>query len=150
MATWPTITDDSGTGLDGTVLNKALFDLINAYMDGSREVGWALLDTAYVDTGLGYYLVGSHLDNADISLVKIYAATAPTGATLIVDVNKNGTTIFTTQGNRPTIAISGNADDSGTPDVTTVAEGDRLSFDIDQIGSGDAGGNPLLVTIIFT
>lgn len=33
MATFPTITDDSGQGVDGTVLNKALFDAIKTYVD---------------------------------------------------------------------------------------------------------------------
>jgi len=73
--------------------------------------------------------------------VKIYARTAPTGATLIVDVNKDGTTIFTTQGNRPTMAIGEHSADSGTPDVTTLAEGSRLDMDIDQIGSTVAGAD---------
>lgn len=86
---------------------------------------------------------------ATIAKVKVYADTAPTGASLIVDVNKNGTTIFTTQANRPTLAIGQNSDDSGTPDVTSIAEGDRWSIDIDQVGSTEPGGNDLLVTIVL-
>ena len=65
---------------------------------------------------------------------------APTGADLIVDINKNGTTIFTTQANRPTIAIGGF--DSGrveNMDVTSLADGDYLTADIDQVGSTVAG-----------
>ncbi|GAH35802.1 unnamed protein product, partial [marine sediment metagenome] len=85
--------------------------------------------------------------NLTISVVKIYADTAPTGASLIVDVNKNGSTMFTTQGNRPEIVIDGHSDDS-TPDVTALAIGDRLSIDIDQVGSIIAGGADLLVTIV--
>lgn len=73
--------------------------------------------------------------------VKLYARTAPVGAALIVDVNKDGTTIFTTQGNRPSIADGANTGDSGTPDVTTLSEGDRLDVDIDQVGSGTAGSD---------
>jgi len=69
------------------------------------------------------------------------AGTAPTGATLIMDFNKNGTTLFTTQGNRPAIAISGNTDKKTNMDVTTVADGDYLTADIDQIGSTVAGSN---------
>lgn len=76
-----------------------------------------------------------------ITDVRAYLDTAPTGATFIIDVNKNGTTIFTTQGNRPTVAISGNASTTTVPDVTTVAAGDRISLDIDQIGSGTAGSD---------
>lgn len=123
--------------------------VVNAANILKRELGWALLADAYVATGLGYFLVGPNLAGSTISKVKIYAKTAPTGASLIVDVNKNGTTIFTEQGKRPEIAISGNADDSDTPDITSLSEGDRLSFDIDQIGSIIAGGDPVLVTVIF-
>jgi len=83
-----------------------------------------------------------------ISKVKIYADTAPTGASILVDVNKNGVTIFTTQANRPEIAIAGHAADSGVPDVTGLVEGDRVSVDIDQVGSTIPGGSDLLVTII--
>lgn len=67
--------------------------------------------------------------------------TAPTGASLIVDVNLGGTTIFTTQGNRPTIT-SGNTEDlSSTPDVTSIAQNDVLTVDIDQVGSTVAGAD---------
>lgn len=75
--------------------------------------------------------------------------TAPTGATLIVDVNKNGTTIYTTQGNRPTIAISGNTSGTPTtPDVTSLAAGDYLTVDTDQVGSSVAGAD-LMVTVVL-
>lgn len=69
--------------------------------------------------------------------------TAPTGAAILVDVNKNGTTIFTTQGNRPTIAISAKTSTViAVPDVTTFAAlSDVLTFDIDQIGSTIAGAD---------
>lgn len=68
--------------------------------------------------------------------------TAPTGSSLICDVNKNGTTIFTTQANRPTIAASGTATTTEpTPDVTAMATGDYLTVDIDQIGSSVAGAD---------
>lgn len=103
------------------------------------------LGFAYVDTKQAQALIPS---SYTISKVKIYADTAPTGASLIVDVNKNGTTIFTAQANRPEIAIDGHADDSGTPDVTAIAAGDRLSVDVDQVGSTVAGGNDLLVVIV--
>ena len=74
--------------------------------------------------------------------VQLAVGTSPTDADLIVDVNKSGTTIFTTQGNRPTVP-DGDADGIGaaaTPDVTAVAAGDYLTVDIDQIGSTIAGG----------
>jgi|TARA_Y100000034_G_scaffold127890_2_gene181530 hypothetical protein len=67
--------------------------------------------------------------------------TAPTGSTLIVDCNLNGTTIFSNQANRPTIAISGNTDESATPDTTAISDGDYVTWDIDQIGSSTAGSD---------
>ena len=86
-----------------------------------------------------------------ITIVGVRASvnTAPTGASILVDVNKNGTTIFTTQSNRPEIAAAGFTDLSGTPDVTGVSIGDYLQVDIDQIGSTVAGSN-LTVTIEYT
>lgn len=74
--------------------------------------------------------------------------TQPTGASILVDVNKNGTTIFTTQSGRPTVAVSTNTDLSATPDVATLADGDYLTVDIDQIGSTIPGSN-LTVQVIL-
>lgn len=81
---------------------------------------------------------------------RLMVGTAPTGAALLIDVNKNGTTIYSTQGNRPTIAIGANTGGPGaTPDVTTLAAGDYLTVDIDQVGSS-AAGSDLTVSVIVT
>jgi hypothetical protein len=73
--------------------------------------------------------------------------TQPTGSSILIDVNKDGTTIFTTQASRPTIAVSTNTDQGAAPDVTTIADGSYLTVDIDQIGSTIAGAD--LVVQIF-
>jgi hypothetical protein len=80
-----------------------------------------------------------------IRAVRASAGTAPTGATLIVDVNKGGTTIFGTQANRPTIAISGNTNKTTGMTVTTWADGEYLTVDVDQIGSTVAGSDLTVV-----
>jgi hypothetical protein len=72
--------------------------------------------------------------------------TAPTGAAVICDVNKNGTTIYSTQGARPQIAISGFSATGNSPAINTFTIGDYISVDIDQIGSSVAGAD-LTVTI---
>ena len=41
-----------------------------------------------------------------ITNIRANVGTAPTGASLIVDVNHDGVTLFTTQGNRPTITAT--------------------------------------------
>ena len=71
----------------------------------------------------------------------ISCSTPGSGGSTIVDIHKNGTTIFTTQSNRPELAYN-DANYwavSGTPDVTDFVEGDILSLHIDTIASG-AGG----------
>jgi hypothetical protein len=110
-------------------------------------------DTVSIKTTLSFAVVGTLTTGTDkaptlvapcaltIVKVKVVVKTAPTGAPLIVDVNKNATTIFTTQGGRPIIAIGDTTNDSDTPDVTALAEGDKLTVDIDQIGSTVAGAD---------
>lgn len=65
---------------------------------------------------------------------------APTGADVIFDVNKNGTTIYSTQGNRPKVTATNTVGALATPDVTTLAAGDVLTVDVDQVGSTLPGG----------
>jgi len=85
--------------------------------------------------------------------VKIVVKTKPTGAgsAVTVDVNKNGTTIFTTQDGRPSITVAGGLaiDDSSTPDVTALAENDILTIDVDAIG-GTVAGADLTVEVVCT
>ena len=83
-----------------------------------------------------------------ITKVKLSVSTAPTGSTIIVDVNKNDTTLFTTQSNRPAISTSAFSGQSTTIQNNSFADGDYLTFDIDQIGSTIAGAY-LTVQIYF-
>lgn len=74
---------------------------------------------------------------ATILAVYIYCADLGSAGSTIVDLNKNGTTVFTAQANRPTLAWD-DADQvakSGTPDVTSLAESDVLTVDIDEIAT---------------
>lgn len=71
--------------------------------------------------------------------------TAPTGASGIVDINKNGTTLFTTQGNRPTATTGTQLATTTAPAVTTFVTGDYISVDVDQIGSTVAGSDLVVV-----
>jgi hypothetical protein len=82
-----------------------------------------------------------------ISEVRLDVDTAPTGAAIIVDVNENGTTIFSTQGNRPQIAATANTGNTTTFDDASWANGNYLTIDVDQVGSTVAGSN-LTVTIV--
>jgi len=66
-----------------------------------------------------------------------YVDTAPTGATLIMDIMKNGTTIYAST--KPLIAISANTHTVGVATTTALASGDRVTFKITQIGSSEPG-----------
>lgn len=100
---------------------------------------------AIVGTGQAGVMIPSAMT---ISHVKIYSETAPTATDLICDININGTSIFTTGLNLPTVAAGTKAVNSRIPDVTALAVGDRLTVDVDQVGTV-AGGAPLLVTVVL-
>lgn len=76
---------------------------------------------------------------------RVLVGTAPVGASAIFDVHKDGTTIYTTQGNRPTIT-TGNTDSGSwvAPDVTAFAANSYFTVDVDQVGSTTAGANAVL------
>jgi len=82
-----------------------------------------------------------------ISQVHLAVGTAPTGAAIIVDVHKNGTTIFTNQAHRPQVAAAATSGQTTTIDVPAWADGEYLTIDVDQVGSTVAGSD-LTVTVV--
>jgi len=99
--------------------------------------------TLVVGTGTSRYPIKG--GTFQIQTVAAMVGTAPTGASVIVDVNKNGSTIYGTQANRPTIAVSTNSATVGAHTATTVTDGDYLTIDVDQIGSTVAGADLVVV-----
>lgn len=83
----------------------------------------------------------------NLTIVKIWlnVGTAPTGAAILIDINKNGSTIWSTQANRATIADSGTTGNTTTFNTTALTAGDILTFDIDQVGSTIQGGDLTVV-----
>jgi hypothetical protein len=81
--------------------------------------------------------------------VRASVGTAPTGADIRIDVNKNGTTVFTTQTNRPKIFAGQTLVSTSTPNITEFTTGDYITVDIDAIGSLNPGSD-LTVQIEFT
>lgn len=126
---------------------------------GAGNTGWFALGGASDDVisfGREGTLVvtagkGRHYWPFAVEILGVRAAvnTASAGADIILDVNKNGTTIFTTQGNRPTIAAAATVSAAeAVPDspARIYAAGDYTSVDIDQVGSSTAGAD--LTTVI--
>lgn len=74
------------------------------------------------------------------------ANTAPTGRDLICDVNLNDSTIYSTTGNRPTIAAgTKKVTTMPAPDVTAAAQFDVLTCDLDQEGLTIPGSDIVVV-----
>ena len=153
MARLPVVGSDDGTW--GTVLNDFLDVAHNtdgtlkngSVSSGTLDSGLYAAATArtlpYSDTGTLAVIVGTmrlYNDTAaawTIQGVRASVGTAPTGASIIIDVNVNGSTIFSTQANRPTIAASGFTN----MNTTAVAVGAYITVDIDQVGSTAAGSD---------
>lgn len=76
-----------------------------------------------------------------IKRARLYVDTAPTGQALICDFLLNGTTIWTTSGNRVQIAASANSGTQTTFNTTAFNAGDVFTFNIAQVGSGTPGAN---------
>ena len=82
--------------------------------------------------------------------VLVDSETAGSGGTSdIADIHLNGTTIFTTQANRPTLLVSdtGAWTKAGKPEVVKVSAGDILTYDIDQICTTGSAKNTVCIII---
>lgn len=104
-------------------------------------------DPLTVGTGTTPFVVPSALAGGRVVAALAAVAVAPTGASLIADVNLDGTTIFTAQGNRPTITASSTVSTETVPDVATMTALGKVTVDRDQVGSTVAGGK-LVVEIV--
>lgn len=82
-----------------------------------------------------------------ISKVIAYADTAPTGASIKIDIKINGSSLWDDT-DRLIIFAGAHSGSNSDLDHTALAEGNRITIDVDQVGSTTPGGSDLLVTII--
>jgi len=96
--------------------------------------------------------------NAEIISVMAWTkfGSVPASTDVIVDVNiaqdtatPTKTTVFTTQGNRPTIPVSQQIGVPAVPDVVAVTQGDALYADIDQVGGGATPTDDGLIVQVY-
>ena len=143
--------DSRITGAEQTT-NKGV---ANGYasLDGTAKVPAAQLSlpiqtqtfsstgTLVAETGV-HRLYNNRTTAWTINGVRASVGTAPTGAAIIIDIKVNGTTIFTNQANRPTIAAAANASSYVTNmDVTSVPAGSYITVDVAQVGSTIPGSD---------
>lgn len=115
------------------------------YANDSENVTFVLTEgNAFVGTDLATIEYFPYA--AEITSLVLVVKTAPTGSTLVVDLNKNDVSILSTK-----ISIDATETDSTTAATayvlssTSIAVGDRLSVDIDQIGATLPGVNVQLI-----
>jgi hypothetical protein len=61
--------------------------------------------------------------------------TAPTGASIVLDVNKNGVSIYPISAHPTILATTFDSGVEAVPDTTGIVSGDYLQVDVDQVGS---------------
>jgi len=120
-----------------------------------NEGGHSILKTVtLISSGAQSLTTDNHLkfvmpENGVYVSAVAHLGTVPTGATFIIDVNKGGVSLYTTQTRRPIIAISAaTSTETATADITGLAKGNVISVDIDQIGSTVAGSD-LTVSVSY-
>jgi len=83
-----------------------------------------------------------------ITNVRAVVKSPHSGANIIVDVDLNSTTIFSTQANRPSIPDTTDSDTS-VPNTTSWPSGQSITLDIDSVGSV-VPGSDLVVRVNYT
>lgn len=114
------------------------------YANANKMFVWFVSDTLSTGTYKSAILTSPWAGT--IQKAFAFVGTAPTGASIIVDINKgttttNGTTIWSTQANRLTITAGTTSATQTAFNTTAVSANDILSIDIDAIGSSVAGSN---------
>jgi len=104
----------------------------------------------------GPYTVDADVDGSidvkrpgTITAVWLTRTTPGTSGSTILDLNRNGTSLYTTQANRPTILFS-DADEQVActlPDVVGLSIGDALTADTDAVEDGTPEGWALQVVV---
>jgi hypothetical protein len=139
-SSWSVIAGETPTATKWNLLgsNDADFDSRLNAIAYPRCYPWAFMGTIILnETGQRWHVLGDCTITEWFMRVK----TAPTGADLIVDIHKNGTTIWSTQGNRAKI-VDGEVTGSGTTfNTTALSKGDYLDLIVDQVGSTVKGAD---------
>ena len=113
-------------------------------LSGSGSSGFekAYRYTGTLETNTGTLKIYLH-KAATLTEIDLFVGTAPSGSSINLDINKNGTSVAT-----PSIAAD-NTSNTGISANISFAEGDYITVDIDQVGSSTAGSD-LYAVLTFT
>ena len=116
-----------------------------------KEFRWAIQGNLYASTSVPIQPSWDVRKAIRILAVVPSVDVAPTGADILIDIHKDGTTIYTNQANRPTISattLGGTV--YSVIDVYEAGAGTKLAPFVDQIGSTIAGGASGYITVYYT
>ncbi len=101
--------------------------LVEGFQDGNATTGQKKIWLAPFD--------------GEVLFMVMHLGTAGVTGSQIGDVNINGTTVFTTAGNKPTLTTGTLAEVAvaAIDGVRTFSKGDQIDFSVDAIHSGTAG-----------
>jgi hypothetical protein len=123
----------SGTG-------QVEMEVVSTRSEGNRETQFVAFWGGNLQTMVGtfrwYNRTGRTLTFTDAAAS---VAIAPSGQDVVIDLNKNGVTVWTNQTHRLKIAAGNNMGGTKTFDVATIAPDEYLTIDIDQIGTAFPG-----------
>ena len=77
----------------------------------------------------------------NVTRVAAHVGTAPTGASIVLDVLVGGVTIWTTVGNRLAVAIAATDASTDTIEAGSWPDGSTVTIDVVQVGSTIAGSD---------
>lgn len=136
-----------------TAGNNIWLDEVNdalVYLDRNslQYLTYALSDeTSGLATGTGVLTVRAPF-KMNVTAVRASVSEAPTGSTIIVDINENGSSILSTKLSiDATEKTSTTAATAAVISDSTIADDAEITFDIDQVGSTNPGKG-LKVTLI--
>jgi hypothetical protein len=121
--------------VDGAAIQASTIDAVKC------QFFWGFSGDLAADTDITPYLMATCA--LTLTMCYLRVKTAPTTQAIIVDINKVGTgSVFNTNPQISATATTGSSTDFG---ITTLADGDFLSIDIDQVGSGTVGADMSVV-----
>jgi hypothetical protein len=119
------------------LIEVATYPPVGGGIDRVEAVPFTKQGVLTVTTSSGQYPIAGGTFNIDSIVARV--VTPPTGAAIILNVLKDGVSIFPTNASRPTIAPGSNVAVVGAWTPTMLADGDFLGVTIAQVGSTFAG-----------
>lgn len=149
-----TVTGVSGaSGIRGDVVLVPGTNFTVVASSGASGYSYLTLSSPTISTigGLSQFTYGGSLSAASTNIAQLLITNKSTtvrsasivlkspvsGVSLIIDINKNFTTMFTTQATRLTVPGGGTYASTASIAVTSLVAGDILSMDVDAPGGGD-------------